>query len=349
MSRYLVWCLLLFSVIGTVLVLFFNNFFVIWLCLELSTFSIIPILFLSKSSRGVEAAFKYFLINVVAALMFLTWGLHLKFCEVYWGFSSSFLTNSYSLVIFPLSVKLGLAPFHFWFPEVLNGVGFLQGLWISTWQKIAPIYLCCVFCCSSNLNLFFILGTLSVIIGSWGGLNQTQTRKILGFSSVSYMGWIFCGLPQSLGTLIFLFSSYFLISGALFLVFNCCRFYSLFNLLKFISFPLFVGAIICGLLSLGGIPPFGGFLIKFIPIGLLSLGGNFVFVLPLIFGALISLFFYLRVLFNVGFLIPPMSIGGLSLYSFTLLSGVSAYFCGWFLSLSVFLFLYLDLALLIVF
>ena len=52
------------------------------------------------------------------------------------------LDNSYSriIIISSLLLKRGTAPFHFWFPNVIEGLSWINSLILITWQKIAPLY-----------------------------------------------------------------------------------------------------------------------------------------------------------------------------------------------------------------
>lgn len=84
-------------------------------------------------------------------------------------------------------MKVGLAPTHFWLPEVLQGLDLTTGLILSTWQKVAPFALLLQIP-HHNPTLLVILGLLSTLIGGWGGLNQTQLRKILAYSSIAHLG-----------------------------------------------------------------------------------------------------------------------------------------------------------------
>lgn len=87
-----------------------------------------------------------------------------------------------------IRLKLGLFPCHYWFPDVLQGVGFLEGLVLSTWQKLAPFVVITYVVESVDVLLLSVLGVLSVLTGGWGGLNQTQMRKVLAFSSIAHIG-----------------------------------------------------------------------------------------------------------------------------------------------------------------
>lgn len=172
--------------------------------MEIGTFCVVPLLFLRGNARRVEASLKYFIINIIAALMVLFGALLFSHKAAYFGASLSsfsgglkfskemgfFYTMIFSkrMILGALIIKLGIFPFHFWFPEVLQGVGFLEGLLISTFQKVPPFYLRLIIKTQVKRAIPVVIGAFSVLAGGWGGLNQTQIRKILGFSSVSFMG-----------------------------------------------------------------------------------------------------------------------------------------------------------------
>lgn len=61
---------------------------------------------------------------------------------------------------------------------------------MSTWQKLAPFVLLSQLQGPNTATLMISLGLLSTLIGGCGGLNQTQTRKILAYSSIAHLGWI---------------------------------------------------------------------------------------------------------------------------------------------------------------
>jgi len=86
-----------------------------------------------------------------------------------------------------LLLKRGAAPFHFWFPNVIEGLSWINSLILITWQKIAPLILTSYIIINKIILISVIL---SIIIGSLGGLNQTSLRKLMAFSSINHLGWI---------------------------------------------------------------------------------------------------------------------------------------------------------------
>lgn len=94
------------------------------------------------------------------------------------------------LIILALIIKLGIAPFHFWVPEVTQGVPLKSGLILLTWQKLAPLSILYQISPSIDSTLTMLVAILSIIVSGWGGLNQTQLHKILVYSSIAHMGWM---------------------------------------------------------------------------------------------------------------------------------------------------------------
>lgn len=174
MRRFIILILFFCVLIRPLFVIIFHNPFLIWVSLEVGTFSVVPLLFLRGSSRSVEASLKYFIIRITSSLVFL-FGNILSFHKVFF-FEFSFreirekevlgFGASLFFIYIPLLVKLGVFPFHFWFPEVIKGVGFIEGLILSTVQKISPLYL--IYLIKRGLfkmHLFFLLGSFSVLVG----------------------------------------------------------------------------------------------------------------------------------------------------------------------------------------
>nr|YP_009917936.1 NADH dehydrogenase subunit 2 [Echinothrix calamaris]QLM01971.1 NADH dehydrogenase subunit 2 [Echinothrix calamaris] len=305
--------LFLTVILGTAIVVSSSNWFVIWVGLELSTLAIIPILCSGFTPRTVEASIKYFLVQALSAALLLNSALVQAWLTGSWSTSIPLnLTSEISLSI-ALAFKIGLAPCHFWFPDVLQGLPLTQGLLISTWQKIAPLIILFSFSSLIFSNLIVALGLFSVMVGGWGGLNQTQIRKILAFSSIAHMGWIsLTSTYHELAALVML-ALYLVINTTLFLTANFLGVFTLghLNVISQLS-PLSTAILVLVVLSLGGLPPLTGFMVKFISLYHLVSNDFLVFSVILILGSLLSLFFYLRITFNVALILFPHHILALS-------------------------------------
>lgn len=264
-----------------------------WIGLEINLLSIIPLLKDRKNIFPSESALKYFITQTLASSVFLfsiIISLHLA---EFFPQSSVFtiIINS------ALLTKIGAAPFHAWFPEVLEGLNWINCLIILTWQKIAPIILLIY---NIEITLFLTCVIIfSSILGGILGLNQIRLRKIIAYSSINHISWIIARIInfQTIWLIYFLTYSFININIILILkqlnIFYLKQFNNSLNLNK--KFKFFF---ILNFLSLGGLPPFFGFLPKWLTINNL-IQNNFFFIrILLIVFTLITLFFYLRLSFS---------------------------------------------------
>ena len=236
---------------------------------------------------------KYFLTQALASSVLL-------FAVILFILENHFIfqINSYSswIILSSLLLKRGTAPFHFWFPNVIEGLSWINRLILITWQKIAPLILIS-YIIIKPLLLVRIL--LSAVIGALGGFNQTSLRKLLAFSSINHLRWIISAIliSESLWFIYFRVYSFLSITIVSILkIFNIFHINQLFSI--FMNSKIFKLFSILNLLSLGGLPPFIGFLPKWLLIQSLSLTNQFFLITILTVTTLIALYFYLRLCYS---------------------------------------------------
>nr|YP_448752.1 NADH dehydrogenase subunit 2 [Neogymnocrinus richeri]AAY51810.1 NADH dehydrogenase subunit 2 [Neogymnocrinus richeri] len=293
-------------IIGTIIAISSNHWFLIWIGLETNTLSIIPLLTFLQSPRNIEASIKYFLIQALAAATILNSALINAWTNGSWLINTEFNEINCIIITGALFLKLSLAPFHIWFPDVISGINLLQGLLLTTWQKIAPLIITLNIINTLNLNMILYCSILSIIIGAWNGLNQTQTRKILAYSSISHIGWItITGIFNQNASIIMLLI-YITINTSIFLSLTTTNIKNIANINKNNATWTAPTITLC-ILSLGGLPPLTGFLNKLISLNVLTQNNSTLTTIPLIVGSLISLFFYLRISFNSNLSLFPQN------------------------------------------
>nr|UQJ73590.1 NADH dehydrogenase subunit 2 [Diamesa sp. 12XL] len=276
---------------GTLITISSTSWFGAWMGLEINLLSFIPLMMNTNNLLSAEASLKYFLTQALASSILL-FGVIFFFMLSNWS-NPILITYTNLLIASSLLLKMGAAPFHFWFPSVMEGLSWNNTLILMTWQKIAPMILLS-YCL--NTNFFVIVVILSIFIGSLGGLNQTSLRKLMAFSSINHLGWMVAGMMYSENLWMTYFMFYSFLSMAIifmfnnFKLFNINQMFGLFNSNSIVKFLMFLS-----LLSLGGLPPFMGFLPKWLIIESL-IGMNMFFLLTLMVTfTLITLFFYLRI------------------------------------------------------
>nr|QKY61746.1 NADH dehydrogenase subunit 2 [Oenanthe oenanthe]QKY62110.1 NADH dehydrogenase subunit 2 [Oenanthe oenanthe] len=292
--------------LGTTITISSNHWIMAWTGLEINTLAILPLISKSHHPRAIEAATKYFLVQAAASTLILFSSMTNAWQTGQWDIAQLTYPTSCLILTTAIAMKLGLVPFHFWFPEVLQGTSLTTGLLLSTAMKFPPIVL--LFMTSQSLNpaLLTTMAILSAALGGWTGLNQTQTRKILAFSSISHLGWMAIIVIYSPKLALLNFYLYTLMTTAVFLALNSINTLKLSTLMTtWTKTPALSAALMLALLSLAGLPPLTGFLPKWLIIEELTKQGMAPTATIIALLSLLSLFFYLRLAYCATITLPP--------------------------------------------
>nr|AIM45445.1 NADH dehydrogenase subunit 2 [Vireo plumbeus]AIM45446.1 NADH dehydrogenase subunit 2 [Vireo plumbeus] len=292
--------------LGTTLTISSNHWIMAWAGLEINTLSILPLISKSHHPRAIEAATKYFLVQAAASTLVLFSGMTNAWHTGQWDITQLTHPTSCLVLTAALSMKLGLVPFHFWFPEVLQGSPLTTGLILSTVMKLPPIALLFMTSHSLNPTLLTTMAILSVALGGWMGLNQTQIRKIMAFSSISHLGWMAIILVYNPKLTLLNFYLYALMTAAVFLTFNSIKTLKLSTLMTtWAKTPSLSMALLLILMSLAGLPPLTGFLPKWLIIQELTKQHMAPSAIIISLLSLLGLFFYLRLAYCATITLPP--------------------------------------------
>ena len=271
-----VYLLLLLVLLGSVLIVLCDHLLIIYLGIELQTFSFFILISKNRSSiKGSEAGLKYFILGALSSglyllglcLFFLS-GLSLNLSEVFLFSSDILVIIGSMLVLLSLSFKLALFPLHFWIPDIYEGSSWDVIGFLSTLPKISIISILMQIIINSNLLLFCSL--LSITIGTLGALNQSKLKRLLAYSGISHMGFIILGyslLCSEGNEISYLYITiYMLTMVSLFILIinsKLGRDYYIIEIggLQYINKLLAVTWLII-FLSIAGIPPLSGFMSK---------------------------------------------------------------------------------------
>lgn len=362
--------LLLISLCGMLSMLLSNDFLVLYLGMEIQSFCFYVLAGFKKGNlKSTEGSLKYFVLGSLASGFFLygvsvLYGLtgSLVFSEIELLLSEFVLLNSSSF-IFGISYvnfgllfiligfffKMGIVPFHFWVPDIYEGSPALVTCFFSLVTKIVLVAVLVRFLYFYGLifitvwqNVFMILGLLSVLIGAFGALFQTNFLRFIGYASINHAGYILIGL--SLATLegveaALVYLVIYLILG-LALFFSMLSVYRVNNNLRIMEFgevqelvtshPYLSGVLCLNLFSFAGIPPLLGFFGKFYIFMALAELKLYVVLIILSLAGLVSAFYYIRIIRNMYF-------EELSRFSFfSEIPKVIGFFIGFFVVLNIF-------------
>nr|AXZ78320.1 NADH dehydrogenase subunit 2 [Anolis carolinensis] len=291
---------------GTIITMISHHWLMAWVGLELNTLAIIPIISTMHHPRSTEAATKYFLTQAAASALILFSSMTNAWNTGSWDITQPLTSPSHILLTMALAMKLGLAPLHFWLPEVIQGSTMTTAFIIITWQKIAPMSL--IFLTMNNLStsVFLLMGLLSSLVGGWGGLNQTQTRKIMAYSSIAHLGWMATISSIMTNILIMNLLIYLIMTTSVFLSLIISKSKTIQDTTSTWTLsPTLTIIMLLSLLSLGGLPPLTGFIPKWLIMEELILQNFNLLISMMAASSLLSLYFYLRLTYTTALTLSP--------------------------------------------
>nr|AGI78318.1 NADH dehydrogenase subunit 2 [Epinephelus areolatus] len=312
MNPYILATLLFSLGLGTTITFASSHWLLAWMGLEINTLAILPLMAQQHHPRAVEAATKYFLTQATGAATLLFASTTNAWLTGQWDILQMSHPLATTIAILALSLKVGLAPLHTWLPEVLQGLDLTTGLILSTWQKLAPFALLLQIQ-ATNPTILIILGITSTLIGGWGGLNQTQLRKIMAYSSTAHLGWMILVLQFSPTLTLLTLLTYLVMTSSTFLVFKLNKSTSI-NMLatSWAKTPALTTLTPLILLSLGGLPPLTGFMPKWLILQELTKQDLAPIATLAALTALLSLYFYLRLSYAMTLTMSPNNVAGLT-------------------------------------
>jgi len=272
-----------------------RNWIFLWIAIELNMLRFIPLLINRKKFQETEAAVKYFLAQALGSRILLIRRISL------W-FNISIPNNIIHFILFSaIILKLGLVPCHLWYPSVIISISWLSCLILSTWQKLAPIIvLSFILYRYRTITLLIIIARINALTGGIIGINQTNLRAIIAYSSITHIGWIISLLTINKTFIIMLyFFIYSIIITPVFTLFHYKSFKQRINMRKIILHsPQIKLRLPILLLSLRGMPPLTGFAPKWMTIYLIS-NSLPALTIILVIGAIINIYYYLNIIFNM--------------------------------------------------
>nr|YP_008757965.1 NADH dehydrogenase subunit 2 [Solenaia oleivora]AGW24338.1 NADH dehydrogenase subunit 2 [Solenaia oleivora] len=276
--------LFLFLMISsTCMVMSSSNWLMTWMGLEINMLGFIPLMYLKETTNESETAVKYLIPQSLGSTIFIVSAT-----------TSVYLDNLQPLMPIAMCLKLGAAPFHFWFPPVMAGLPLLPAFILLTWQKIAPIFAISSFN-PTLMTKVILIASISALWGGIGGMNQTDIRSLLTYSSIAHTGWMLASINSTAPVLITYIMAYILINASVYtsLTTTSTKSHKQLFITKEPYNSLLLAA---SILSLGGLPPLTGFIMKLLVITYTQ--ASLFIISTLILGAMISLFYYLSLTFS---------------------------------------------------
>ena len=317
--------LILFSILGMLVMLSSNDFITLYLGLELQSLSLYVLAAIKKDSlKSSEAGLKYFILGALASGFFL-FGVSLLFGITGTTSFTMLSTNLLSpennslllilsivLILSSIAFKLSIAPFHMWTPDVYEGAPTSVTAFFAVVPKIAAIgvlmrilYIALIDIHDVWNQLILVLGILSIFVGAFGALLQINIKRLMAYSAISNIGYIFLAL--SLGSQLGLEASLIYITvytvsalGSFAFILSMEKDNIMLNNISSFaglskSNPFYAVCFSIILLSLAGLPPFAGFIAKFYIFKAVIMA-DFLWIAVIgIMGSVISAYYYLNI------------------------------------------------------
>nr|Q330D6.1 RecName: Full=NADH-ubiquinone oxidoreductase chain 2; AltName: Full=NADH dehydrogenase subunit 2 [Gardnerycteris crenulatum]AAS91421.1 NADH dehydrogenase subunit 2 [Gardnerycteris crenulatum] len=306
MNPIIFFMIMLTIILGTTIVMTSSHWLTVWMGFEMNMLAIIPMLMKNHHPRSTEAATKYFLTQATASMLLLLAITINLMSSGQWTVTNMINPTSSIILTIALAMKLGLAPFHFWVPEVTQGTPLSSGLILLTWQKLAPLSILLTMSPIINLDLLLMMGLLSVMIGGWGGLNQTQLRKIMAYSSIAHMGWMVTILIYNPTLTMLNLTIYIMMTLTMFMLLITTSTTTTLSLSHaWNKMPLITTMMLTTLLSMGGLPPLTGFMPKWMILQELTKNNSIILPTFMAITALLNLYFYMRLTYSTSLTMFP--------------------------------------------
>jgi proton-translocating NADH-quinone oxidoreductase chain N len=292
----------------------------IYLAMELSSYSLYALVALrGQERRAAEAAIKYIFFGAAATALAL-YGFSYILATQHtsylvdlaaktWRWSDgSLAVVGITLFMGGMFFKLALFPFHFWAPDVYEGASNETATYIATLPKLGVLVVLMRLVSlqpgSEVTQVLAVLSAASMTYGNLAALEQTDIKRILGFSAVAHAGYLMVGLVagtlEGLDAAAFYTLAYILMSFACFWV--VCRVAAdgrnltltdLNGLYK--RSPILAFVLATGAFSLVGLPPTAGFMGKlFLFTSAWGRGYNWLVVVAAV-NTVISIYYYLNI------------------------------------------------------
>ncbi len=315
----------LFALLGVMVLISASNMITLYLGLELLGLSTYALVALNRDSRlGSEAAMKYFILGSLASGLLL-YGMSLLYgatgslqlAEISASLTggagdSMLLTFGLVFVVIGVAFKLGAVPFHMWVPDVYHGAPLAITLFISSVPKLAGLALA-IRLLDNGLGglhgdwqgMLVVLAVLSLLLGNFAAIAQTNIKRMLAYSTISHMGFmllgILAGTPEGYAAAMFYAIAYALMSAGAFAVIimvsgpdrEADQIDDFKGLARRNPWHAFLMMMV--LFSLAGIPVFLGFFAKWQVIAAVIAAGFTWLAVLAVLTAVIGAFYYLRV------------------------------------------------------
>lgn len=320
--------LVLLSLVGANILISANDLISVYLGLELLSLSSYVLCAINRDDNlSSEAAVKYFILGALAS------GLILFGSSLVYGFAGDTnitmifnyisrhaeisqitgLVLGLSLIFSGFIFKISAAPMHMWAPDVYEGVSKPVLAFLATLPKVAAIAFVIrmlssqpEFLQSSFAQILAVVSILSMVIGSFAGLRQSNIKRLLAYSSIANIGYMLIAILvvslSSISSAVFYLTIYIITLVGIFAIISSInsedkkqdRISSLAGLSR--THPVTAISLSIMMFSIAGIPPMAGFMGKFFVFVEAINAGNYAIAVIGVLTSVVACYYYLRII-----------------------------------------------------
>ena len=322
----------LIGLLGMMIMMSANSMLTMYLGLETLALSMYALVAIDRNNvTSAESAMKFFILGAIASgclLYGISWiyGVtgSLQFHEIAAAISSDPSLNSLPIwfglafLIVGIGFKFGAVPFHMWLPDVYQGARTPVTHYLATAPKLAALalFLRVLVDGLGGLHdtwaaMIMVIGVLSLLVGNFVAIAQTNLKRMLGYSTIAHVGFIllalFIGTEQGNAAALFYTLAYVIAAAAAFgmIILLSRRGYEAENISDFKGLsarsPWFALMMMFVMFSMAGVPPFVGFFAKLNVISAVLDGGYTGLGILMVLASVVGAFYYLRVIWYMYF------------------------------------------------
>ena len=333
MARGEYYTLTLFATLGMMVMISANHFLTVYIGIELLSLSLYAMVALNRDSvKSTEAAMKYFVLGALASGLLL-YGISMIYgatgtleisavAERLFAGQANKTILSFGIVflVSGIAFKLGVVPFHMWIPDVYHGAPTSVTMFIASAPKLAAFAIVIRVLVNGLLVasqdwqiMLLILSVLSMALGNFAAIAQTNLKRMLAYSAISHMGFMLLGLVTGVvgGDARYALNAY---SSSMFYVITyvltSAGTFGMILLLARAGFeseeikdfsglnkrsPWFAAVMMMMMFSMAGVPFFVGFFAKFSVLQAVVAAGYLWLAIAAVFFSLVGAYYYLRV------------------------------------------------------
>nr|YP_009692449.1 NADH dehydrogenase subunit 2 [Rhagovelia reitteri]QEH58861.1 NADH dehydrogenase subunit 2 [Rhagovelia reitteri] len=278
-------------ILSTMLIISSENWMSLWMGLEINMLSFIPLIEEKKNNYSAQSKMMYFLIQSMSSMLFL----FMIIMNPTIIFKEMIIENTPMIIMsLAMMMKLGMAPMHMWFVNMMKKMNWMNCLILMTWQKIGPLYIMTNM--NLNSNIIKIMAILSTVIGAIGGIQQTSIKSIMAFSSINHMGWLIMCMKYNYEMWMKYLIIYSIIIFMMTMIFEKMTINFLNQMNSNIKTNIEKMNMMMLFMSLGGLPPFIGFLPKWMVLQSIMKNNMILPTMIMIMSSMVTLFFYMRMM-----------------------------------------------------